>query len=97
MPEQLKNSRKDLINIENEENECTSYQTFEFNGKSLQWINNSGKKEWLPVLIMEGIEIRVTKKQKIMSIDINVCRYENKKGYPICLSKETLENDMELL
>ena len=46
---------------------------------------------------MEGIEIRVTKKQKIMSIDINVCRYENKKGYPICLSKETLENDMELL
>ena len=46
---------------------------------------------------MEGIEIRVTKKQKIMSIDINVCRYENKKGYSIYLSKETLENDMELL
>ena len=97
MPEQLRNSRKDLINTENEENECTSYQTFEFNGKNLQWINNSEKKEWLPDLIMEGIEIRVTKKQKIMSIDINVCRYENKKGYSIYLSKETLENDMELL
>lgn len=34
-----------------------------------------------------GIKIRVSKKQKIGYISINVCRYENKQACPIYLSK----------
>ena len=79
-----------------------SYQTLKSNEKIFSELINLTKK-WLQVLIIKTFSLVFLKnvitrlKQNIIYISINVCRYENKQAYPIYLSKETLENHMELL
>ena len=104
LPQELRNSAKGLINMKNEDNECFRWchiRHLNPQDKNPQRIKRSDK-ECINKLDYSGIEFPVTIKQynKIEEqneININVFGYENKKPYPIHVSKEKYENHMELL
>ena len=104
LPQELRNSRRGLINMKNEDNECFRWchiRCLNPQDKDPQRIKKSDK-EYINKLDYSGIEFPVTTKQynkieKQNEININVFGYENKQPYPIYTSKEKYEKHMELL
>ena len=104
LPNELRNSKKGLINMKNEDNEC-------FRWCHIRHINPQEKypqrikktdKQYVGKLDYSGVEFPVgvkhyNKIEKRNSININVFGYENKQPYPIYVSKEKYEDHMELL
>ena len=104
LPSELRNSKKGLINMKNEDNEC-------FRWCHIRHINPQEKypqrikkidKQYVEKLDYKNIEFPVNVKhynkiEKQNSININVFGYENKQPYPIYVSKEKYEDHMELL
>ena len=101
LPQELRNSRKGLINMKNEDNEC-------FRWCHIRHLNPQDKyperikkvdKQYVKNLNYSEIEFPVTTKQynkieKQNEININVFGYENKQPYPIYVSKEKYEDHM---
>ena len=104
LPQELRNSAKGLINIKNEDNECFRWchiRHLNPQDKNPQRIKKSDK-QYVDNLNYNGIEFPVTTKQynkieKQNEININVFGYENKQPYPIYVSKEKYDNQMNLL
>ena len=104
LPQELRNGKKGLINMKNEDNECFRWchiRRLNPQDKNPQLIKKSDK-EFIKKLDYSGIEFPVTVKQynkieKQNEININVFGYENKQPYPIHVSKEKYEKHMELL
>ena len=104
LPSELRNSKKGLINMKNEDNEC-------FRWCHIRHINPQEKypqrikktdKQYVGKLDYSNIEFPVSVKhynkiEKQNSININVFGYENKQPYPIYVSKEKYEDHLELL
>ena len=99
LPQELRNSKKGLINMKNEDNEC-------FRWCHIRHLNPQDihperikklDKEYVKNLDYSEIEFPVTTKQynkieKQNNININVFGYENKQPYPIYVSKEKYDN-----
>ena len=104
LPQELRNSAKGLINMKNEDNECFRWchiRCLNPQDKNPQRIKKSDKQH-IQYLDYSGIELPVTTKQynkieKQNEININVFGYENKQPYPIHVSKEKYNNQMNLL
>ena len=104
LPQELRNSAKGLINMKNEDNECFRWcHIRHLNPQDIhpERIKKSDK-EYINKLDYSGIEFPVTIKQynkieKQNEININVFGYENKQPYPIYVSKEKYDNQMNLL
>ena len=104
LPQELRNSRKGLINMKNEDNECFRWchiRHLNPQDKYPERIKKSDK-EYINKLDYFGIDFPVTIKQynkieKQNEITINVFGYENKQPYPIYVSKEKYADHMELL
>ena len=104
LPQELRNSEKGLINMKNEDNECFRWchiRRLNPQDKNPQRIKKSDK-EYINKLDYSGIEFPVTTKQynkieKQNKININVFGYENKQPYPIFVSKETYNRELNLL
>ena len=104
LPSELQNSGKGLINIKNEEDECFRWCHIRFlnpQRTNPQRINRVDK-QMINELNYDGIAFLVTQKQynKIETqnnIRINVFGYEKGQPFPIHISKEEFENQMNLL
>ena len=104
LPIELRNSAKGLINMKNEDNECFRWRNIRHlnpQDKYPQRIKKSDK-QYIQDLDYTGIEFPVTTKQynkieKQNEIRMNVFGYENKQPYPIYVSKEKYDNQMNLL
>ena len=104
LPYELRNSAKGLINMKNEDNECFRWchiRHLNPQDKDPQRIKKTDK-QYVEKLDYSNIEFPVNVKhynkiEKQNSININVFGYENKEPYPIYVSKEKYENNMELL
>ena len=104
LPNELRNPKKGLINMKNEDNECFRWchiRHLNQQDKYPQRIKKSDK-EYVNKLDYSGVEFPVAVKhynriEKQNSVNINVFGYENKQPYPIYVSKEKYEDHMELL
>ena len=104
LPQELRNSAKGLINIQNKDNKCFLWchiRHLNPQAKYPQRIKKSDK-EYIDKLDYNEIEFPVTNKQynkieKQNKININVFGYEEKQAYPIYVSNEHYEDHMELL
>ena len=104
LPQELRNSKKGLINMKNEDNECFRWcqiRCLNPQDKDPQRIKKSDK-QYIDRLDYSGIEFPVTIKQynkieKQNEININVFGYENKQPYPIFASKEKYDRELNLL
>ena len=99
LPNELRNSKKGLINMKNDDNEC-------FRWCHIRHINPQEKypqrikkadKQYVRKLDYSGVEFPVgvkhyNKIEKQNSININVFGYEDKQPYPIYVSKEKYED-----
>ena len=104
LPSELRNPKKGLINMKNEDNEC-------FRWCHIRHLNQQDKypqrikktdEEYVNKLDYSGVEFPIAVKhynriEKQNSININVFGYENKQPYPIYVSKENNKDHMELL
>ena len=104
LPTELKNSKKGLINIKNKDDEC-------FRWCHIRYLNPQAKdpqrikkvdKEMINELNYDGIVFPVSQKhynkvEKQNNIRINVFGYEKGQPFPIHISKETFEYQMNLL
>ena len=104
LPDELKNSAKGLINIKNKDDECFRWchiRHLNPQKKNPQRIKRDDK-QYVDKLNYNGITFPVSQKQyqtieKQNSIKINVFGYEERQPYPIHISKETFEDQMNLL
>ena len=104
LPTELRNPKKGLINIKNKDDECFRWchiRHLNPQEKNLQRIKKEDKK-MINELNYEGIEFPVSQKhynkvKKQNSIRINVFGFENEQPFPIHISKETFEDQMNLL
>ena len=104
LPQELRHHRKGLINIKNENNECFRWchiRCLNPQDKDQQRIKKSDK-EYINKLDYSAVVFPVTTKdynkiEKQNKININVFGYENKQPYPIYISKEKYNNQMNLL
>ena len=104
LSDELKNSRKGLISIQNDDNKCFLWchiRHLNAIDKNPQRITKKDK-ELITTLNYEGIKFPVSKKDycKIEvqnKICINVFCYENKVVYPIYLSDQKFSDSMDLL
>ena len=104
MPDGLKNSRKGLINIQNDDNKCFLWchiRHFNLIDKNPQRTTKKDN-ELVSKLNYERINFPVSKKDycKIElqnKISINVFCYENKLVYPVYLSDQKFSDSMDLL
>ena len=104
LPTELKNPKKGLINIKNKDDECFRWchiRHLNPQEKNPQRINKVDK-EMINELNYEGIEFPVSQKhynkvEKQNNIRINVFGYEKGQPFPIHISKETFEDQMNLL
>ena len=104
LPTELKNPKKGLINMKNKDDEC-------FRWCHIRHLNPQEKdpqrikkvdKEMIHKLNYDGIEFPVSQKhyhkvEKQNNIRINVFGYEKEQPFPIHISKETFEDQMNLL
>ena len=104
LPTELRNPKKGLINIKNKDDEC-------FRWCHIRYLNPQAKdpqrikkvdKEMINVLNYDGIVFPVSQKhynkvEKQNNIRINVFGYEKGQPFPIHISKETFEDQMNLL
>ena len=104
LPSELQNSGKGLINIKNDDNECFRWCHIRF--LNPQRMNpqriNRVEKQMINELDYDGIAFPVMQKQynKIETqnnIRINVFGYEKRQPFPIHISKEEFENQINLL
>ena len=104
LPSELRNGKKGLINMKNEDNECFRWchiRHLNPQDKDPQRIKKTDK-QYVGKLDYSNIEFPVNVKQfnkieKQNSININVFGYEDKQPYPMYVSKEKYEDHMELL
>ena len=104
LPANLRNSKKGLINIKNKDNECFRWchiRHLNPQKKDPQRIKKSDK-QFIEGLNYEGIEFPVSQKyynkvEKQNSIRINVFGYEKEQPFPIHISKEKFEDQMNVL
>ena len=104
LPMELRNPKKGLINIKNKDDECFRWCHIRHSNpqeKDPQRIKKEDKKI-INELNYEGIEFPVSQKdynkvEKQNSIRINVFGYENEQPFPIHISKETFEDQINLL
>ena len=104
LPTKLRNSKKGLINIKNKDDECFRWchiRHLNPQKKDPQRIKKEHKR-LIEELNYEGVEFPVSQKQysKIEtqnSIRINVFGNEKRQPFPIHISKEKLEDQMNLL
>ena len=101
LPDELKNSAKGLINIKNKDNECFRWchiRHLNPQKKDPQGIKRNDKQH-VDKLNYNGITFPVSQKQyqkieKQNSIKTNVFGYEERQPYPIHISKETFEDQL---
>ena len=101
LPAKLGNSRKGLINLKNEDNECFRWchiRHLNSQMKDPQRIKKDDKKK-VNELNYDGVEFPVSQRhynkvEKQNSIRINVFGYEDGEPFPINISKETFEDQM---
>ena len=94
LPTDLRNTKKGLINIKSEDNECFRWchiRHLNPQEKNPQRIKKEDKK-MINELNYDGIKV-----EKQNSIRINVFGYEDGQPFPINISKETFEDQMNLL
>ena len=104
LPYELRNSKKGLINMKNENNECFRWchiRHLNPQENDPQRIKKTDIK-YVEKLDYSGVEFPVNVKhynkiEKQNSININVFGYEEKQPYPIYVSKEKYEDHIELL
>ena len=104
LPAKLRNSRKGLINLKNEDNECFRWchiRHLNPQMKDPQRIKKDDKKK-VNELNYDGVEFPVSQRhynkvENQNSIRINVFGYEDGQPFPINISKETFEDQMNLL
>ena len=103
MPIGLKNSKKGLINIKNNDNNFLWYHIRHLNlvKKNPQGITKKDK-EMINKLDYEGIKLSVSKKyyckiERQNNICINVFCYESGLTYPIYVSNQKFKDGMDLL
>ena len=104
LPTELRNPKKGLINIKNKDDECFRWchiRHLNTQEKDHQRIKKDDKK-MINEMNYDGIDFPVSqnhynKIKKQNSIRINVFGYENGQPFPIHISKETFEDQMNLL
>ena len=104
LPTELKNPKKGLINTKNKDDECFRWchiRLLNPQEKDPQRIKKVDK-EMINELNYDGIEFPVSQKhynkvEKQNNIRINVFGYEERQPFPIHISKETFEDQMNLL
>ena len=104
LPDELKNSKKGLINIKNKDNKCFRWchvRRFNPQEKDPERINKADKK-YVEKLDYTGIEFPVNVKQynkieKQNTIRINVFGYEEGQPFPIHVFNERFEDQMNVL
>ena len=104
LPNELKHSRKGLINIQNDDNKCFLWchvRHLNFTDKNSQRIKKKDR-EFVNELNYEGIDFPISKKDysKVElqnKIDINVFCYKNKVVYPVYLSDRDATIDLLLI
>ena len=101
---ELRNPTKGLINIKNKDDECFRWCHIRHLNPQTEHPERIKKedKKMINELNCEGSEfplskIKYNKVEKQNSIRINVFGYENGQPFPIHISKETFENQMNLL
>ena len=101
LPPEIRNSAKGLINLKNEDNQCFRWchiRHLNPQAKDPQRIKKSDR-QYVDNLNYNGIEFPVATKhynkiEKQNEININVFGYENKQPYPIYISKEKYDKEM---
>ena len=104
LPTELRNSKKGLINMKNEDEECFRWCHIRHINPQIKYperIKKEGKK-MINELNYDGIDFPLSQKhynkvEKQNSIRINVFGYEDGQPFPIHVSKETFEDQMNLL
>ena len=104
LPMELRNPKKGLINIKNKDDECFRWchiRHLNPQEKDPQRIKKEDKK-MINELNYDGIDFPLSQKhynkvEEHNSIRINVFGYENEQPFPIHISKETFEDQMNLL
>ena len=104
LPTELKNPKKGLINIKNKDDECFRWchiRHLNLQDKNPQRIKK-GDKKMINELNYDGIDFPLSQKhynkvEKQNSMRINIFGYENGQPFPIHISKETFEDQMNLL
>ena len=104
LPTELRNPKKGLINIKNKDDECFRWcyiRHLDPQEKNPQRIKKEDKK-MINELNYDGIDFPLSQKhynkvEKPNSIRINVFGFENGQPFPIHISKETFEDQMNLL
>ena len=104
LPTELRNPKKGLINMKNKDDECFRWCHIRHLNPQIEHPERIKKedKKMINELNYEGIEFPVSQKhynkvEKRNSIRINVFGYENGQPFPIHISKETFEDQMNLL
>ena len=104
LPTELRNPEKALINMKNKDNECFRWSHIRHLNPQIEHPERikKGDKQMINELNYEGIEFLVSQKhynkvEKQNSIRINVFGHEKREPFPIHISKETFEDQMNLL
>ena len=104
LPMELRNPKKGLINIKNKDEECFRWCHIRHLNPQTEHPERIKKedKQSIEGLNYEGIEFPISQKhynkvEKQNSIRINVFGYEDGQPFPIHISKETFEDQMNLL
>ena len=104
LPTELRNSKKGLINMKNKDEECFRWCHIRHLNPQTKYPERIKKedKKMINELNYDGINFPLSPKhynkvEKQNSIRINVFGYENGQPFPIHISKETFEDQMNLL
>ena len=104
LPTELRNSKKGLINMKNEDEECFRWCHIRHLNPQTKYPERIKKedKKMINELNYDGIDFPLSQKhynkvEKQNSIRINVFGYEDGQPFPINIPKETFEDQMNLL
>ena len=104
LPTELRNSKKGLINMKNKDEECFRWCHIRHLNPQIKYHERIKKenKKMINELNYDGINFPLSQKhynklEKWNSIRINVFGYEDGQPFPIHISKETFEDQMNLL
>ena len=104
LPMELRNSKKGLITIKNEDEECFRWCHIRHLNSQIKYPERVKKedKKTINELNYDGIDFPLSQKdynkvEKQNSIRINVFGYEDGQPFPINISKETFKDQMNLL
>ena len=104
LPTELRNSKKGLINMKNEDKECFRWCHIRHLNPQIKYPQRIKKedKKMINELNYDGIDFPLSQKhynkvEKQNRIRINVFGYEDGQPFPIHISKETFEDQMNLL